>query len=226
MTGTHLSTDTPRRLLRSLFACFSMEWIVALVELTHSVTHLLALDRHGGMYEILDYNSTLDPVDRKGTIAVFKRHQRVKYLQNNILTFQDHAWGEGEIFADYQVSPGSVVDRYQEGDRWNILISLRETKSRGDVESFHIERTVRNGFASDEEWWQVEIWQKTHQIKLQTLFPKERHCRRAVLQTRAGNKTTVLGHEHFQLLPDGRQMLTWQAKHPRQAEVYTIRWTW
>ena len=49
------------------------------------------------------------------------------------------------------------MDRYRDGDRWNILISLRETRSRGDIEDFYIERTARNGFTKREEWRQAEI---------------------------------------------------------------------
>ena len=43
-----------------------------------------------------------------------------------------------EIFADYSCRPGEVTDVYQEGDRYNILISLRETKAAGDIEDFYI----------------------------------------------------------------------------------------
>ena len=179
-----------------------------------------------GMYEILDYDSTLVLKDTQGKTALFKRHQRVKFLQDHVIAFQDHAWGDGNIFAAYKVNKGKAVDRYREGNRWNVLISLRETKSRGDIEDFHIERTVRNGFTDKEEWWQVEVWQKTHRLRLNLIFPRRRHCKRAVLHTRGENKTRTLGHERFQLLPDGRQKLCWEAKNPRRSEVYTIRWNW
>ena len=43
-------------------------------------------------------------------------------MQNNVIAFEDYAWGDGEIFTDYRCSPGVVVDKYQEGDRWSILI--------------------------------------------------------------------------------------------------------
>ena len=43
------------------------------------------------------------------------------------------------MFGEYKCLPGVEVDRYQEGDRWNILISLRETKSSGDIEDFYID---------------------------------------------------------------------------------------
>jgi hypothetical protein len=46
------------------------------------------------------------------------------------------------------------LDQYQDGFRYNILISLRETKNRGDVVDF-IERTVTGGFTKPNEWRQV-----------------------------------------------------------------------
>jgi hypothetical protein len=52
-----------------------------------------------GMYEILDYDSTLDLKDAQGKTAVFNRHQRVKFLQDHIIAFQEHAWGDGKISA-------------------------------------------------------------------------------------------------------------------------------
>ena len=219
--STYLSPDL---LVHRLVSLISPAWIAILLRLYHELRG--AFTRDSAMYEILEYDSTLDLLDTKGKTVIFKRRQKVKFLQNNIIAFQDHAWGEGDIFAGYKVSPGIVADRYQEGDRWNLLISLRETKSKGAIEDFYIERTVRDGFTKAEEWWQVEVWQKTHRLKLQAFFPKRRHCRRAVLHTRARNKTMVLGHEHFQVLPDGRQLLTWQTINPQRAEVYTIRWTW
>jgi hypothetical protein len=53
-----------------------------------------------------------------------------------VIAFEDYAWGDGDVLAEYKCSPGFEADRYLEGDRWNILISLRETKHRGDVQDF------------------------------------------------------------------------------------------
>ena len=212
--------------MRKLLSCFSLEWISGLVDLYHTLRKAFTPKSPEGMYEILDYDSTLELMDSKGKTAVFKRHQKVKFCQDHIIAFQDHAWGTGDIFADYKVSKGVAVDRYQDGDRWNILISLRETKSKGDVEDFYFERTAKNGFTQGEEWWQVEVWYKTQVLDLTIFFPQNRHCKRAVLQERTKNKTVVLGHEHFKTLPDGRQRLHWEAKNPRYPEIYTIRWAW
>ena len=223
MAGGLPAANTLILLARRLLSWFSPEWIAVFSSLYHSLRHALTPGAEQGMYEILDYDATLDLKDIKGKTAVFKRRQRVKFLQDHIIAFQDHAWGDGKIFADYKISKGFAVDRYREGDRWNVLISLRETQSRGDIEDFYIERTVKNGFIQKEEWWQVEVWHKTRRLRLTLLFPKRRHCKRAVLHTRGGNKTVVLDRQHFHSLPNGRQLLRWEAKNPRRAEVYTNR---
>ena len=224
MGNTQFTNDSYGLLLRKLLSLFSLEWIAALFSLYRDLREILT---HGqGMYEILEYDSSLKLVDSAGKTAILNRQQKVKFLQDHVIAFQDHVWGEGDLFAQYKVSPGVVADRYREGNHWNVLISLRETKSKGDIEDFYIERTGRNSFMKKDEWWQVGIWCKTHKLKLSTLFPRDRHCKRAILQTRSDNKTVVLGAEHFQILPNGRQLLRWETISPPLAEVYTIRWTW
>lgn len=211
---------------RKLLAFSSLEWLALLPDLYRLIQRWLQGQRQEGMYEIFDYDSTLELLDTSGESAVFIKRQRVKFLQNNIIAFQDYAWGDGNIFADYQCSPGIVVDRYQEGDRWNVLISLRETKNRGDIEDFYIQRTVKNTYTQPEEWRQVEIRHLTRRLKIAIIFPKERRCQRATLLQRSKHQTVVLGPEHFTALPDGRQVLTWETSKIKQFEIYTIRWRW
>ena len=179
-----------------------------------------------GIYEILHYDSTLELLDPTGHTAFFHKRQQVRFLQDNIIAFQDYAWGDGNIFTDYRCSPGVAVDRYQDGDRWNILISLRETKSRGDITDFRLERTIRGGFVQRKEWYQAEIRHSTRRLRMAVIFPKERLCQRATLHQRKRNRTQVLGSEHLVQLPDGRQLLAWETTQVHHLEVYTLRWHW
>jgi hypothetical protein len=213
-------------LLRKIISCFTRDWVDVAWEIYQGIRQLMTHASEQGVYEIIEYDSTLELVDPKGKEAIFKRRQKVKFLQDNIIVFQDHAWGDGDIFANYKCSPGFVVDKYQEGYRWNILISLRETKSKGDITDFYIERTVRNGYLKDEEWWQVEIWCKTDKLTLSVIFSQKRPCKRAILQTRRDNKTIVLDQSNYHHLPDGRQKIFVEIASPAQADIYTIRWTW
>jgi hypothetical protein len=221
-----LSKYAPALSIRGFLPYLTHDWISFLLGLYRALHLFVQRERHEGMYEILEFDSTLELVDPKGKTAIFKRRQRVKFLQDNVIAFQDCAWGDGEIFADYKCSPGVEVDRYQEGDRWNVLISLRETKSAGDVEDFYIERKVKRGFTKDEEWRQTEIRHRTKHLRMAIIFPGDRPCRRAVLVERSRNRTIVLDQKHFTDLPDGCQVLTWETRNPRRFEVFTIKWRW
>ncbi|MCB0159094.1 MAG: hypothetical protein KDD83_13250 [Caldilineaceae bacterium] len=215
----------PDQLLVPILTVLLREW-QALLAISQRLTATFVKSQPQGIFEVLDYDSTLELLDSKGKKAVFRRRQKVRFLQDHVIAFQDYAWGDGDPLADYKIAPGVEVDRYKEGDRWNLLISLRETKSRGDIEEFHIERSVRNGFTQPTEWRQTEIWLTTHRLRLAIIFPKTRHCTRALLHKRSVDKTVELDGEHIQPLPDGRQIVTWEERHPKRAEIYTIRWEW
>lgn len=177
-------------------------------------------------FEILDYEATLELKDTAGKLAHFAKRLRVKFLQNTVIAFEDYAWGDGEILAAYKCAPGVVVDKYKDGDRWNILISLREAKDAGDIEGFYIERTERNTFTRAEEWLQTEIRRPTRRLRMDIIFPRQRPCRRALLLQRRLNRAQVLGPEHFRTLPDGRQLVTWETRQVTAYDIYTLKWKW
>lgn len=185
----------------------------------------LTREKPNGLFEVLEYDSTLEILDNKGHEAIVHRRQKVRFLQDHVIAFQDHAWGDGEILADYKISPGVVVDKYQEGNRWNILISLRETKNKGDIEEFFIERTVLNSLIQNIEWYQTEIGASTRMLKMMVIFPQNRPCKRAVVIQRSNNRTTEI-RNRYQTLPDGRQVVTWEKNYPRRTEIFTIKWEW
>lgn len=222
---TETQNKSVETIVSRILTFLSQDWTI-LFTIGYQLYLFLAKERSTSTYEILEYDTQLELLDSRGELAKLQRHQRVKFLQDNVIAFQDHAWGEGEIFADYKVTPGAEVDRYKDGDRWNVLISLRETKGKGDIEDFYINRTIRDGFTEDSEWWQVEVWYRTKFLKLSAIFPADRTYKRVVLHTRSNNKTEVLDNEHFHALPDGRQMVTWEKENPRQSEVYTLKWDW
>ena len=182
--------------------------------------------RYHGMYEILDYDATLEILDSKGKKASLTRREVVRFLQDNVVAIHDHAWGDGKLFAKYHCQPGVAVDFYEDGSKHNILISLRETKNRGDVLELWIERVIKDGMLQKQEWFETEIDHWMRRLRLSVIFPKSRPCRRATLSRRSTGKTTQLPQKHFALLPDGRQKLTWETSHPKLHDRYTIKWAW
>jgi hypothetical protein len=163
-----------------------------------------------GMYEILDYDSTLTIKDAKGKRARLERREHIKLLQDNVVAIHDHAWGDGELFAAYRCRPGTAVDFYQDGSKWNVLISLRETKNRGDALDFRVEREIKDGLTQRSEWLETEVDHLMRRLCLSIIFPQARRCRRAVLVRRTTSQTLPLGEKHFAYLGDGCQKLTWE----------------
>jgi len=179
-----------------------------------------------GLYEVLEYESVLELKDAKGRLALLSKSQRVRFLQNNIIAYQDQAWGDGDIFADYQCSPGKAVDRYREGHRYHILISLRQAKQRGDIEVFNISRKLRNSFSKSIEEWQTEINHPTKDLSVSVVFPRSRPPKRLYLIAQNQNRSTVLGPETRHRLPDGREKVTCRINSPQLFEAYILQWEW
>lgn len=203
-----------------------VKWIPSALQLYRDVRGVVKRAFQSGLFEILEYDSTLELLDSEGERAHFKKRLRVKFLQDNVIAFQDYIWGDGKPLLNYRCSPGVIVDRYREGGRWNVLISLRETRATGDVEEFRIERTLQGSFATPEAWWwETSLQQKTHRLKVSIVFPKKRHAKRVVLVERNRNRTTPLD-VNLKGLPDGRQILTWESLKFGRFETYTLKWDW
>lgn len=200
---------------------------VTLLNLLFDVLQRLpAVRKLPGIYEVLDYQAELELKDSKGHVAIYRKRQRVRFLQDNIIAYQDTAWGDGEIFAAYRCSPGVEVDRYREGNRFNILISLRETKHRDDLETLAIERTIHDGFVTDVEYFQVEVIHRTRHLTCAVIFPRSRLPKRVSVVEKNSKRSVELGAAHREVLPDRRVRYVWRNASPKLFEAYLLRWEW
>ena len=179
-----------------------------------------------GMYEVLDYESTLEVKDNRGEKAIIRKREKVRYLQDNIIAYQDQAWGDGEILLGYKCTPGKPVDRYMPGKKTYILISLQEVKSKGDVDEFNIEWGIRKGFVREKEQWETEIRHRTRRLRVQLIFPKSRPPLNVILFEGKRQRTYTLDESSQVRLPDGRWMVSWEKDRPKLYERYILRWEW
>jgi len=221
--GLHNRSDA---VIRNLLKLDSLVLVRYLLRGAQTVRRRLARGREQGIYDVLEHHTILELKDTKGEVAMVKRQQRVRFLQSHVAAITDHAWGDGEIFAEYNCSPGVPVDVYQDGSRHTVLISLREAKSRGDVLKFVIRRKIIGGFCRPEECWETEVYHRTRHLSVAIIFPQGRRCRRATVTQRSTNKTVTLEPKHFQFLGDGRQQLSWEIRNPRLHDRYSLRWEW
>jgi hypothetical protein len=179
-----------------------------------------------GVYEVLDYESTLEIHNINGNKATFRKRKQIRYLQNNIIAYQDYGWGDGEILLNYRNSRGKAVDLYRSGYKTYILLSLREVKNRGDVDEFNIQWDIQKGFLTEDGYWATDISNRTRRIKVNVIFPKSRPPQKLAIEESNRKSTRVLGPEVKKQLPDGRWRVTWEKKNPKIYEIYILRWVW
>jgi hypothetical protein len=118
------------------------------------------------------------------------------------------------------------VDRYRPGHKTILLISLRETKRRNDVDEFNISWKLKDSFVREHELWETEILHKTKQLKVKIIFPASRLPRRAWIEEHLRRRRRLLGPESIHSLHDGRWQLSWRSDNPRLNERYQVHWEW
>jgi hypothetical protein len=213
------------RLWSLLFSGASSDWASVILQAWQLVQEIAA-ERKVGLYEVLDFEHTLELCDPKGKKAIFHKRETVRLLQDYVAAYVDQVWGRGEIFADYRCSPGKPVDHYRCGHKQCVLISLREARRRGDVLRISIDRTVRGGFNLDTGWSETVVQHRTQRFLTAVIFPKRRPPIQAALLEINQNRTTPLGEAHTEVLPDGRHRVFWDTQKPKLFETYTLNWAW
>ena len=226
MTGEPSHHSLLESLLRTILTSGGVDALRGAAQGLRALGERVAGTRPQGIYEVLEHHTTLELLDPQGEDAVVARRQEVRFLQDYVAALTDYAWGDGEIFAEYTCSPGHPVDFYPDGSRHAVLISLRETKNRGDTLTLETRRRIRGGFGQEEEVWETEVYHRTRQLSVEIVFPTERPCQGAVVIQRDTSTTTALGPEHVRRLADGRQQVEWRLRKPRLHGRYALKWRW
>jgi hypothetical protein len=203
-----------------------LQYISGLMELWKIGIKVIGKIKNEGIYKTLDYESNLEIHNETGTKATFSKRKKIRYLQDNIIAYQDYGWGDGEILLNYRTSRGKAVDRYRSGYKTYVLLSLREVKSRGDVDEFNIQWNIRNGFLTKDGYWATDISNRTKRIKVNVIFPNCRPPQQLSIEESNRKRTQILGPEVKTRLPDGRWRVSWENKKPKLYEIYVLRWVW
>jgi hypothetical protein len=201
-------------------------WLDVLGDVGKIVRRIVRGRSYRGLYEVLEYEATLELEDQGGKRATFKKREKVRYLQDNIIAYQDQAWGDGEILVNYRCSPGTPVDRYRSGYKTYVLISRREVKNKGDIDEFNVEWGIRQGFLRPTEQWETHVTHRTRCLKINVVFPRSRPPRSTALIEQSGQRSHSLGKSAQVELPDGCWLVAWETRRPRLHENYVIQWEW
>ena len=225
-TMNNNTPDNPNLQAGLLAIVLDLPWLAMIGNLWRIGRRILRGFANEGIYEVLDYECTLELKDRDGKKAIIHKREKVRYLQDYIIAYEDQAWGDGEILLDYHCSPGVPVDEYRLGHKTYKLISLREFKNKGDVDEFNIEWKMRNGFLKQMGFWGISINHRTNKVTIKVIFPKNRPPRNVSVTESNLQRTRNLGKDSQQILADGRSMIVWENTNPRLYEDYILKWEW
>ena len=203
-----------------------LPWIEILTDAWKLARKIVRGLTNEGMYEVLDYETTLELIDKKGEKARLRKRKTVRYLQDNIIASQDFAWGDGKFLVNYQVTPGEPVDRYRLDNKTIILISLKGIKNKGDVDEFNIGWEIHKGFLKDYCWWTTEVSHRFKRAKVNVIFPESRPPLKVLLVEHNIKRTKPIENNKIKQLPNGRWKVTWESDNPRLHERYIIKWKW
>jgi hypothetical protein len=217
---------TNRILIRATELLLDLPWLEIAAEMVKVARRLWKGLADEGIYEVLEHVATLELKDRGGKQAKVRKRQKVRYRQNNIIAYQDQAWGDGESLINYRCSPGRVVDRWRPGNKTYLLISLRDAKRRGDEEEFRMEWGIRNGFLRTSELWETGVGHRTKQLEIQAIFPKNRPPQKVWIEEHLRRRKHLLGADALVRLVDQRWLVSWEKKKPRLNERYQLHWEW
>jgi hypothetical protein len=218
--STHSSSSELISALSVLLNSEFLRWFAA------QVLQLWHTSRFDGIYNVNAHHVTLELLDRQGKTAVYTKRQDIEFRQNGVFAIQDQAWGDGDLFAQYTCSPGVAVDRYKEGYRWKILISLRGTRNKGDQERLVVERTVKDGFTTPVGNFQTQVDHPTQTLSISVIFPRTRHPKYVTVIEQNMKRTYTLGQASITPLSKERVQYQWQVNKPRLYEAYILRWEW
>jgi len=172
-------------------------------------------------YQVLDYDMTLTLEDKKGSVAVFRRRQRIQFQQDGVGAILDHFWGDGIIAAEYTTSAGRIIDSFKDDGRRHLVIQLERPMRRGEILEFTVERRAMETFTDVEGWEETTIDHPIQWLSRTIHFPKDRPCQSARLE--------YLGQDvplHILETRSGATEISLRIPKARADTPYVIRWTW
>lgn len=219
------NSDKPYRWLSLIL---DPRWIEVIAQAWHLGRKIIRGLANEGIYEVLDYECTLELKDKGGELAKIQKQEKIRYLQDYIIiiSYQDQAWGDGELFQNYRCSPGTPVDEFRLGHKTCKLISLREFRKKGDIDEFHIQWSMRHGFLKSTGFWGTGIRYRTKKVTVKVVFPKDRPPTNVSITESNLQRTRTLEKALYKLLPDGRTMVAWENEKPQLYENYILKWEW
>lgn len=169
-------------------------------------------------YETLSYVGRLEFLDKAGTVAVFKRRQRIRVMATLLSVYLDRIWGDGVVFGDYWTGGLEIVDLVHSRTGWVAILGLPRSYRRGDVLEVRTERRIVGGFTQPIEHWDSKMFAPTKWLSLEISGPAAKRIKRAML--------SAAPQRDYVNVEGNRGVLSLTARKPESNAPYRVEWAW
>ena len=177
-----------------------------------------------GPYRVLRSHCIWDLHEPGGDSATVTKNLEVEFNYEAI-ALSDHAWGDGDQFANYVCEYGTPLEpRVRDGRTEYVLISLPAPKKRGEKTKLVSHRTVIGSFAGHTEWVEYELKQRSQSSIIEVRFPSDREPRNVRLQRKSDGPTQDVTSS---LDAEGdRKVFREELRRSRKDAVLKLTWDW
>ncbi len=168
-------------------------------------------------YETLSYSGRLELLDRAGTVAVFKRRQRIRVLAPRLSVFLDRIWGDGIVFGDYWTGALEIIEVVHTRMGWVAILGLPRTYRKGETLEVRTERRIVGGFTQPIEHWESTMFAPTKWLSLEISGPATKRLNQPILSVPRSDDVDV---------DRTRESLSLVVREPASHMPYRVEWAW
>lgn len=214
VTGTLLNSPIPAAIIIGA---------VVLVFAGIPIYSLAILARRGDAYEVIESTMTWEILSTTGNQAVVTMVSKYRFLQDNIIAIRDWVKPATAKVKSYACSPGQMVDSFVNGPTRQYVISLRDSKSRNETETYTFRREMEDSFLDNHEWVSTEVKSRFGTLTQVVTLPAGRACKSAWARDTGSDKRQTL---EVHSLSDGRLRFSRAVRRPKREREYFIEWEW
>ena len=168
-------------------------------------------------YETLSYGGRLEFFDRAGTVAVFKRRQKIRVQAKRLYVITDRIWGDGVVFGDYWTDGLDIVEFVRDRDSWVAVLGLPRVYFAGETFELRTERRIVGGFRGSVENWDAIMYAPARELTIEVAGAAARRIRKPMLSAPSVRDATV---------DRGADSLTLYVERPKMHSAYKLEWAW
>jgi hypothetical protein len=168
-------------------------------------------------YETISFHGRLEILDKEGRVAIFRRRQRIRFLEDGVAEFIDRVWGDGVLFAGYEARSMSLVEAIPTRKGYAVLLGLPRAFARGETFDVVTERRIVGAFIDHQAYWDSAMAAPTGSLTIEVRAPAGRSLARPEIVAPARGRMD---------LRQRRRSLKFQVKQPALQIPYKLEWSW